>query len=199
MGMFTAVSQTAFDQLQLDAGMILKKFDPEHPAAPADEDIVTATSGGIQVSCVPTYSDFGEDVDNVPVNLMELKHLDSWECKLSTTALGTDPELIKMSLGAADIDGETHIVPRRDLKLTDFGDLWWVGDKADGGMVAVKLTNALSTGGFSMQTTKNGKGTFALEITGHVSVKAQDIVPMQFYVAEGDFIANLDDTAEIGG
>jgi len=199
MGMFSAVSQTAFDQLQLDAGMILKKFDPEHPAAPADEDIVTATSGGIQVSCVPTYSDFGEDVDNVPVNLMELKHLDSWECKLSTTALGTDPELIKMSLGAADIDGKTHIVPRRDLKLTDFGDLWWVGDKADGGMVAVKLLNALSTGGFSLQTTKNGKGTFALEITGHVSAKAQDVVPMQFYVADGDFIASLNDTAEIGG
>ena len=65
MGMFTAISQGAFDELQLDAGMLLRTFDPASPAAPKDEDIITATTGGIQVSCVPTYSDFGEDVDNI--------------------------------------------------------------------------------------------------------------------------------------
>jgi len=48
-------------------------------------------------------------------------------------------------------------------------------------MVAVKLINALSTGGFSLQTTKNGKGQISLTITGHVSINAQDVVPMEFY------------------
>ena len=63
MGMFTAISQDAFDELQMDAGMLLKTFNPASPAAPADADIITATTGGITVECVPTYSDFGEDVD----------------------------------------------------------------------------------------------------------------------------------------
>ena len=187
MGMFTAISQDAFDELQMDAGMLLKNFNPAQPAAPADEDIITATTGGITVECTPTYSDFGEDIDNVPNNMKELKHLDGWDCKISTTALGTTPEAIKLSLGAADINGSdsTKIVPRRDLKTSDFQDLWWVGDKMDGGFVAVKLMNALSTGGFSLKTTKNGKGNLTLELTGHVSINAQTTMPMEFYSAEG--------------
>ena len=87
-----------------------------------------------------------------------------------------------MALGAADINAETSaIVPRAELKQTDFSDIWWVGDRADGGLVAVQIKNALSTGGFSLQTTKNGKGQIALEITGHVSINTQKVVPMVFY------------------
>lgn len=187
MGMFTAISQDAFDELQMDAGMLLKTFNPAQPAAPADADIITATTGGITVECTPTYSDFGEDIDNVPNNMKELKHLDGWDCKISTTALGTTPAAIKLSLGAADIDGTdlSKITPRRDLDQSDFTDIWWVGDKMDGGFVAVKLKNALSTGGFSLKTTKNGKGNLTLELTGHVSINAQNTMPMEFYSAEG--------------
>lgn len=182
MGMFTKIPQNTFEQMQLDAGVILKNFTPDSPTEPADEDIVCPTTGGINVTCVPTYSDMGEDVDNCPVNMMELKHLDGWECTMSFTSLGTSPESIRLALGAADVMGN-KIVPRRDLKQTDFSDLWWVGDRADGGMVAVCLKNALSTGGFSLQTTKNGKGQVSVELTGHVSIDAQDTMPMEFYSA----------------
>lgn len=183
MGTYTVIPQSTFEDMQLDAGVLLKTFNPASPAAPADADIITATTGGIQVTCQPTFSDLGEDVDNVPVNMKELKHLDSWACSMSTTALGTSPELIKFSLGCADIDGTntSKIVPRADLEQTDFGDLWWVGDRADGGCVAVKLKNALSTSGFSLQTTKNGKGQTSITIEGHVSINAQKEVPMEFY------------------
>lgn len=184
-GRFTKIPQNAFDALQLDAGMLLKRFNPASPNV-QDADIICATTGGINPSCVPTFSDFGEDVDNVPNNMMEFKHLDGWDCKIATTGLGTSPDLIKMALGCADIDGadSTKIVPRAKLEQTDFSDLWWVGDKANGGFVAIRLMNALSTGGFSLQTGKNAKGQVTLEITGHVSIQAQDVVPMEFYSSD---------------
>lgn len=182
MGKFTVIPQDTFEGLQLDAGVLLKTFNPTTGADPKDEDIICATTGGINVSCVPTYSDFAEDVDNAPNNLMEFKHLDGWECKMGFTSLGTSAESIRLSLGAADVDAATgKITPRRSVKLTDFSDLWWVGDRADGGMVAVRLMNALSTGGFSLQTTKNGKGQVTMELTGHVSIQEQDVMPMEFY------------------
>lgn len=186
MGMFTAISQDTFNELQMDAGMLLKTFNPASPAAPDDADIITATTGGITVSCTPSYSDFGEDIDNVPNNMKEMKHLDGWDCKMSTTGLGTSPEAIKLALGAADIDGTntSKITPRRDLQQSDFADLWWVGDRMDGGFVAVKLINALSTGGFSLKTTKNNKGQVSLEFTGHVSIQNQSVMPMEFYSAD---------------
>ena len=180
MGIATKIPQDTFEGLQIDAGVLLTTFNPTTPAI-TDEAIVCATTGGITVSCVPTYSDWGEDVDNCPNNTKELKHLDGWECTMSTTGLGTSPTNIKLALGAADINGTTKIVPRRDLEQTDFSDLWWVGDRADGGLVACKMINALSTGGFSLQTSKNGKGQISLEITGHVSINAQDVMPMEFY------------------
>ena len=181
MGIATKIPQDAFTALQLDAGVLLNSFNPAAPAIP-DTAIICATTGGINPQCIPTYSDFGDDVDNCPLNMKELKHLDSWECKIATTCLGTSPELIRLSLGAADITAQTgKITPRRNLQQTDFGDLWWVGDRADGGLVAVRLINALSTGGFSLQTTKNGKGQISLELTGHVSINAQDTMPMEFY------------------
>jgi len=186
MGAYTVIPQSTFDELQMDAGVLLTTFDPSSPTV-TDTAIVTATTGGIQATCTPTFSDLGEDVDNCPNNTKELKHLDSWECRLTTTALGTAPEKIKLALGCADIDGtdSTKIVPRADLAQTDFSSIWWVGDRADGGLVAVQLLNALSTGGFSLQTTKNGKGQLSLELTGHVSINAQKTVPMVFYSIEG--------------
>lgn len=186
MGTFTKISANAFDEMQLDAGVLLNTFNPASPAVP-DEAIITATTGGITASCKPTYSDLGEDVDNCPNNTKELKHLDGWDCKLAFTALGTSPAAIKLALGAADIDGtdRTKIIPRRNLAQTDFGDIWWVGDKADGGMVAIDLKNALSTSGFELKTSKNGKGQISVELTGHVSISAQDVMPMEFYSTEG--------------
>lgn len=187
MGMFTKIPEDTFNGLELDAGVLLKQFDPTDVKEPPDEDIICATTGGINPTCVATYSDLGEDVDNCPNNMMELKHLDSWECKMAFTALGNSPAFIRRALGAADVDAETGaITPRRDLSQDDFEDLWWVGDKADGGYVAIKLHNALSTGGFSLQTTKSGKGQIACELTGHVSIEAQDVMPMTFYSSDAE-------------
>lgn len=183
MGRFTVIPQDTFEEIQVEAGVILKNFNPANPTAPADADIVCATTGGITVSMTPTYSDMGDDVDNCPVNMKELKHLDSWEAKMSFTSIGTSPASIRLALGAADIDSNdaTHIVPRAELLQTDFADLWWVGDRADGGIVACKLKNALATTGFSLKTTKKGKGNVSVELTGHVSLDSQEDMPMEFY------------------
>ena len=183
MGKFSKIPKSTFDELQVDAGVLLKTFDPKNPEL-VDSDIICATTGGINPTCVPTYSDWGEDVDNCPNGMKELKHLDGWETSLGFTALNTTPEVIRLSLGAADITTESgKITPRADLKDTDFSDVWWVGDRSDGGLVAIRLINALSSAGFSLQTTKNGKGQIAVTLAGHVSIEAQDVVPMEFYVS----------------
>lgn len=186
MGRFTTISVDAFDALQVDAGVILTNFDPSNPyVTPSSEDILATTTGGINPTCVPTYSDYGEDVDNVPNNMMEFKHLDGWEAKMSFTSIKFNAANTKWALGAADTEllsnGVTVVKPRRNVKLTDFQDLWWVGDKANGGAYAINLKNALSTGGLNIQSSKNGKGTNQIEVTGHVSIDRQDEMPMAIY------------------
>ena len=189
MGTYTKISQNTFNELQLDAGILLSSFNPASPVV-TDSDIICATTGGINVSAVPTFSDFGEDVDNCPVNTKELKHLDSWECTMGFTALNVTTNMIKMALGAATTTSGTHkTVPNKDLSQSDFETVWWVGDRVDGGFVAVKMINALSTGGFVLQTTKNGKGQLSVTLTGHVSISSQSAMPMEFYVIEGSNVS----------
>lgn len=186
MGRFTVIANDAFDALQVDAGVILTTFDVTNPyRTPTSDEILATTSGGINPTCVPTYSDYAEDVDNAPTNLKEFKHLDGWEAKMAFTSIKFNAANTKWALGAADTEllanGTTKITPRRDVQQTDFKDLWWVGDKANGGAYAIKLMNALSTGGLNIQSSKNGKGTNAIEVTGHVSLDAQDVMPMEIY------------------
>ncbi len=188
MGTFKKVSEDAFKSIQMDAGVILKKFDVTKGAL-VTTDILGATSGGISVTATPSFTDFGEDIDNVPTNMKELKRLDSWEIKASGTFVTVTPELTKSLLGLADIDGtdSTKITPRNEVSEDDFNDIWIVGDYSDvdGGYVACHLKNALSTGGFSLQTSDSSKGQFAFEYTAHYSIEAQDEVPFEVYVKSG--------------
>lgn len=204
MGKYTVIPIDTFDAVQMDAGILLSHFDIDAAVSDADatgfndEDIICATTGGINPSCVANYSDLGSDVDNCPNSMKELKHLDSYDVKLVATSLGTSKSLIKKSIGCADIKEDGRIVPRADLMQSDFEDLWWVGDKANGGFIAIRIMNALSSGGFSLQTTKNGKGQIKLEFTGHVSMMAQKVVPMEIYSIEPSVLSYVKVSPEAG-
>lgn len=188
---YTKISPNTFAELQLNAGVLLSSFDPTTGAFDVDTDILGATTGGMTINCTPTYSDFGEDIDNCPKNMMELKQLDNWECTIGGTFLNVSTNVVKLALGAADVDGD-KVTPRRDVTENDFTDVWWVGDYSDkngetkGGYIAVHLMNALSTGGFSLRSGDKAKGQFDVTFTGHVSMDAQDVVPMEFYIVAGE-------------
>lgn len=189
---FTRIPEAAFQSLQLNAGILLRDFTPG--TGTVDEsDIMGATSGGVNFTATPTYSDFGEDIDNAPVNVLELKRLDSWEVLMSGTFVTVDTALAKDLIGAADIDtsDKTKVTPRNDVATTDFQDIWWVGDYSDkngdtnGGYCAIHMLNGLSTGGFQVQSGNREKGQFAFEFTGHYSIDAQDTVPFEVYIKSG--------------
>lgn len=186
---YTKIPETTFKNLQLNAGVLLSDFNPS-TATVDNSAIIGATTGGVKFTAVPAFSDYGEDIDNCPKNMKELKKLDSWDINMSGTYVTVDVNAVKALVGAADVSGN-KITPRNDLKLTDFTDVWWVGDYSDqngetnGGFVAIHMMNALSTGGFAIQSSDNGKGNFAFTYTAHYSLDAQDTVPFEVYVKAG--------------
>lgn len=187
---YTQIPQNTFKNLQLNAGIIVSSFNPTNGEV---DGIVGATTGGISFNASPEYSDFGEDIDNCPKNTKELKKLTDWGVTMTGTFVSVTKDLAKQLVAVGDVDAEdeTHIIPRSDLLLTDFTDIWFVGDYSDvntgasAGFLAIHLFNALSTGGFSIQTGDKAKGNFAFEFTGHFSLDAQDTVPFEIYVKEG--------------
>ena len=187
---YTQIPATAFQNIQLNAGILVDSFNP---ATGVVGNLLGATSGGVNFTDSIEFKDFGEDIDNCPKNTMELKKLDSHEVKMSGTFVTLSAATAKILAGAADVDGSdsTHIIPRNDLASGDFKTIWWIGDYSDNntgdnaGFVAIKMINALNTGGFQIQSTDKDKGKFAFEFTGHYSMSAQSTVPFEIYVKQG--------------
>lgn len=180
---FSKISQKAFESMQFNAGIVVNKFDVTGETEVQDADIITATTGGITATCKANFTDLGEDVDNAQKNTAELMQIESYDCTLAFTALNATTDVIKLAMGAADVS-DKKVTPRMTLDHTastgDFKDIWWVGDTLDGGMVAVRLMNALSTGGLSLKTTDKGKGNIAVTLTACPRL-GSDTVPMEWY------------------
>lgn len=187
---YTKIPETAFENIQLNAGILVDRFNP---ATGEIGRLLGATTGGVQFGDTPEFSDFGDDIDNCPKNMKELKKLISHAVAMSGTFVTIDAATAALLAGAADVDegDESHIIPRNDLQDKDFKDVWWIGDYSDkntgehAGFVAIHMMNALNTGGFQIQTADRAKGQFAFSFEGHYSMNAQDTVPYEIYVREG--------------
>lgn len=192
MGMkFTKVRSDTFQSLQINAGIVASAFTPADGTI-TTTDILGATTGGIQFSSNPEYMDFGEDVDNVPNNTYQLKRITSYNPVISGTFVAVDVALAKKLVGTNTYTAASGlIVPSNTIGLADFGDIWFIGDYSDkngttnGGFIAIHVLKAYSTGGFQWQSTKDGKGQFAFEFTGHYDLDDIDKVPFEMYVKAG--------------
>lgn len=196
MAKFTQIPTDTFKKLQLGAGILTTEFDPATGELTAS-NIIGATSGGVSFEATPSFRDFGEDIDNCPKNTKELKELDSWETKMSGSFVTMDTTAAVSVIGAAAVasDDPTKVVPRNSVNDTDFKDIWWIGDYSDinedgssagkAGFIAIRLINALSTGGFKIQSGDKAKGAFEFEYTGHYSIEHIDTVPFELYIKAG--------------
>jgi len=195
MGMkFTKVASDAFEKLTLNAGIICRTFVPDTGVV---TDIIAATTGGLTFAENPTYTDFGEDVDNVPANTKQMLRITAYDPVISGTQLTLDAATIAELIGGADVGtastaGVTKISPRAVLKEADFKDLWFIVDYSDvntgatAGFVAIHLINALNRTGFQLQTGKNAKGQSTFEYHGHYDITDEDQTPpFEVYIKKG--------------
>lgn len=193
---FTKMREDVFKELVLNAGVLLSSFTPS-TAAISDDAIIGATTGGINFTATPTFTDFGEDIDNCPKNMKELKRLDTWEVKLSGTFVSVNATSAKAMVAAAS-EASGKITPKNDISSSDFSDIWLVADYSDkngetnGGYVAIHMLNGLSTGGFQLKTGDKSKGQLQFEFTGHYSMSAQDTPPFEIYIKAGEDEATQD-------
>jgi len=188
---YSKIPVDTFKELQLGAGILCTGFNV---ATGTITGQLGATNGGVQTSCVPTFMDNADGIDNASTNVLESKEIDYYTCQLSGSFRTINATLLKKLLPAAletTVSGATKIMPSTTINTANFADIWFVGDYSDkhgasnGGFIAICLKNALSTGGFSISTENKGKGTFAATFTAHTSVANPDVVPYEIYIKAG--------------
>lgn len=216
MPRFTQIPPDAFEKIPINAGVLVKEFltyddNGQLTGTPStatfdDQNIIGVTSGGLSFASNPNMIDFGEDMDNVPANTWQLKRCTSYNPTISGTFVTIDNAMGSLLIGAVEDakklttsevsgieDSKTNIYrirPTLDMKNA-FHNLWLVCDyTTDNGVngcyVALHIKNALSTGGLQWQTSKDAKGQFAFEFTGHYDLRHIDEQPFDFYIREPD-------------
>lgn len=165
---YSVIKTDAFAEMQFNAGVLLRQFNIDNPVV-QDADIICATNGGFNLSVVPSLVDTGDGVYMMQPNTAEMMKVEGWTVEAEFTCIGFSPEQICMVLGAATVTDGT-ITPALELQNSDFSDLWWLGDRTDGGFVAVNLKNALSEDGFELQTEKNASGGTSVHLVAHTAI-----------------------------
>lgn len=187
---YTQIPVNTFEELVLNAGIMVDDFTP---ASGTIGNILGATTGGLQFSATPKFIDFGEDIDNCPKNTKELMQTNDFTITATGTLLTVNANMVARGLALADVaavtgsTGLSKVTLRKDIDLeNDFKDVWIIADYGKGGFIAIHMKDVMSTGGFQIQTTDKGKGQFPFTYTAHYSIDAQDDVPCEIFVQEGD-------------
>lgn len=189
---FVQINPALINDFQLGVGVLLNSFDVTAPSITAT-NIIAATTGGITFNINPTVDDLGSDVDNCPEKTVELAYVSKYDVSLATTLLNLGNTGVTMALGAVDMAenstaGVKAYTLRYDLETTDFQTMWWLGGLADGRYLAVQLLRGFNTGGFSLKTTKNGKGQTAITITGFNTVSSPSVIPAVVYISDVAYV-----------
>ena len=190
------------EALSTGAGLVLGDFDPmaELSTQPIQENILFATDGGVQTSCVFSYGDYAEGLDNAIAGTKQLAYVTGVECTMSGTGKTVTEKSVKSLLGHADSEGVDviEIAPRKNIKTEDFETLWLVAPYGtQKGFVAVKFSNALNTGGFSWQTAKNDKGSFPFSYKGFSDLEAPDEIPFKYYMKKSSGVETVEVEPEV--
>ena len=166
---FKKIKPTTLEELTMNVFMLVTEFDPEtfnFNTGIAGSTIIASTTGGVNFSDTPTYTDMGDDIDNAPKNCVEFKRKDDGEAKLSGNLVTVNPALAKMLIGAAAVVGN-KVTPKRDITTADFIEkLWGLADYGEGGMIAIEMKRVLNTSGFSVNLPHSTGRTEALGDNG---------------------------------
>ena len=199
MSKYSQTPTDGFKNIIPGAGVVMTSFDPSTGTVNR-ANILGMTNGGINFKDGIAFKDYAEGIDNIPRNTKQFKRIDN--SQRSITGSGTfksiNKALAKKLMAAADLS-TNKLTPRADLAQTDFADIWLVFDYSDvntgeqAGNMAIKLKNALHTGGFQIQSKNEDLADAAFEFMAHYDINNPDVVPYEVYIRDGgDTIPSID-------
>lgn len=183
--MLTGVTAETPQNIQLNAGVLLKNFDVE-TATINEEDIIGATRGGGSLSIAPTVRQV--EADGLPQNFKGMVRVDDWVVTFNTTLIEFKKDTLKLALGAGVKEVQktkmTELTVTHEIGDTDYSDIWWVGQNGKGDYIAIKIENGMNLTGLVITISDKGEGTYPITITAHYTLQnlKEKTVPCKVYV-----------------
>lgn len=188
------VQRDMIGDIVFGAGVILDDFDLDDPVV-KDEDIISATSGGITINITPMTVDLSGEIMNAHANTMQFTKIDYFNVSISFTALQMNEKSLRLALiKNGDPSRSDWKEPSKDFQRRR--SIWFVGETLEHEPIAVEVLNPFNAAGFGMTTAKNGKATMNYMITGMYDADHYDTEPVRVY--KGIDESNLLDVGKYG-
>lgn len=178
--MKTGLTPRTLENIQLNAGVMLWRYKKGEPIK--QEDIIGATRGGGSFSITPTVRQIA--VDGAPAYTIGLERIDDHVVSLQVTMIEISPESIAFAMGSGTkiekVGADKKLTVTRNIQLSDYKEVHWVGDTTSGKNIHIKLSNAMSLSGVSLTITDKGEGTYPINVTAHYSINDMDTAPFEW-------------------
>lgn len=196
----TPVRPQTFENLQLNAGAVLKNFDVStytdygtlkealFAAVKDSTKALGATRGGGTFTATPTMRSI--EADGKRYEFKGSTVIDAWDIKLTATLMEITPDNFTLSLGTAEkaedktftVGKKTTIKLRTSIKDEDYiQNLVWFGNTSKG-FVAIALDNALNNTGVTLTFSDKGEGTIPVEFHAYQdTVENNEYAPCTIY------------------
>lgn len=197
-GHTSAIREETFENLQLNAGIVLKNCDYSSIAnagalKTAISAAVAGTTGALGTligatrgggSFTVTRELRVPEVDGRRYGFKGDTFVDSVEAQLSTTLIEMTPDNLVDAFGSATATtsgAKTTIKLGTEIDTDDYlTNICWVGDISDGRYVLICLKNALNQADFSLTWTDKGEGTLPVEFHAkQAEVNDYDYAPFE--------------------
>lgn len=180
-GSTSALRADTFNNLQLNAGILLKDLDYSSvtDSAALKTAIANIVSGGSSPIGTLVGATRGggtftvtrdmrtPEIDGMRYGFKGSDFVDSTDAYLSTTLVEVTAENVETLLGSgtSTTSGKkTTVKMNTAISTSDYlTNVCWVGDLADGQLVLICLKNAINTADFTFTYTDKGEGTLAAE------------------------------------
>lgn len=192
--MFSGVTSSTSQKLQLDAGAFLKNYDPATDtwATAKGTKLLGATAGGGSFAAVPTIRRI--EVDGVKGATKGFEALDEWVVTMTVNMKELDANVLSLALATgssaaakspsnASSNNYEKITAANAITASNYiTNITWVGTLSGSSLpIIIVLKNALCTNGLSLTTADKSEGIVTLTLTGHYDPSNLETPPFEIY------------------
>lgn len=196
----TGYNRKTMENLHTGAGAYFKNFKigiDTYETAREDGKLLGATQGGGEFKATAETRNI--EIDGLRGRGKGTELIDSIEASLNMNFIETTPEVLKLALGAADIDTTTNssydvITGRNAFEESDYIDnITYIGTiTGSKEPIIIQIFNALSTDGLTIKVEDKKEGVIPVTVYGHYEDSGDgtlDTPPYKIYYPKGNNVA----------
>lgn len=180
MNIPNGVKTTTIDNLEFEAGLILKTKFTTATAFNKEEDVLCSTTGGIKIAIAQNKQAIA--LDGIRENTAGAERIIGWTASVQFSTKEVDAEKTKLALGYAGItDSEnkkTVDLKQGVVPATEYKDFYILGKMADGTWRQIIINKAMNVGGLQEQKNDKGETAITFDLQANYTLSDQDNPPV---------------------